>query len=661
VLKHWRNILICLVLVLGTAALYYPAAGFKFADSDDRDYVIENYRINSGWSLSGVAWSFQAGYACNWHPLTWMSHMLDCQWYGLNPGGHHVTNIVLHVLNGVLVFLILRRMTAAPWRSGMVAALFAWHPMHVESVAWIAERKDLLSTFLWLLTLGAYLRYTENLKFQISNFKFYYIAALLFFALAIMAKPMVVTLPCLLLLLDWWPLRRWRGGGGQETATSGRTWPQLALEKVPFFLLSAYCCALTIIAQGRGGAINPLESVSVHFRMYNIVMSYWRYIGKLLVPVNMAAIYPIAPEHRSVLLAAIAGLSLLAVSAAAIMLRDKRPYWCVGWFWYLGTLVPVIGLIQVGAQTMADRYTYVPSLGLFILLCWTVYDWAINWRCGRLVAALAAVVTLGACACATARQLQYWENGETLWTHAIAVTKDNYIACEAYEEYLAENGRWDEARAQGRKALDILNDFSPAQLWLGIILFNEGKFDEAVREITPTLKDGWNVARGEEYLGKIALERNLPAEAGAAFSKELEFNPALPAGHCGLGQALARQGKLEAARKEFQEALHLLPDYPEALNSLAWMLASNPHANIQDGNDAVKLATRACQLTRYQQSPEIQTLAVAYAAAERFDVAVAAAQKAHDLAVAQRRNHVAAQCLEMEELFRSHRPYRATP
>jgi tetratricopeptide (TPR) repeat protein len=650
--------LICLVLVLGTAALYFQATGFKFADSDDRDYVVENYRINSGWSLSGMAWSFQAGYAANWHPLTWMSHMLDCQLYGLNPGGHHATNIVLHILNAVLVFLILQRMTGAPWRSGMVAALFAWHPMHVESIAWIAERKDVLSTFLWLLTLGAYGLYVENRQAQRPDFKFYYLAALLLYALALMSKPMVVTLPCLMLLLDWWPLRRWPGSGGKETAQSALAWLRLAMEKIPFFLLSACCCALTVIAQRRGGAIQTMGTVPLHFRMYNTVMSYWRYIGKLLVPRNMAALYPIGWDHRSILLYAVAIFALLAVSTAAINLRYKRPYWFVGWLWYLGALVPVIGLIQVGGQNMADRYTYVPSLGLFILLIWTVSDWAKSQRHGRLVLAVAATVILGACAFLTARQLRYWKNGETLWSHAIAVTKDNYVAHEAYAEYLVENHRWDEARSECRRALDSWQGFGAAHLWLGIILYGEGKFDEAKREITPSLKDRWDVERGEQYLGKIALEQNLPAEAEAAFQKELEFNPALPSGHCGLGQALARQGKLEAARKEFEEALHLLPDYPEALNSLAWLLASHPRAGIQDGNDAVKLATLACQLTLYQQPPELETLAAAYAAAGRFDEANATAQKAHDLALAQGHNKLASQCLEMQELFRSHRPYR---
>jgi len=656
--KFWRTILICFVLVLGTAALYYPAGGFKFAEVDDRDYVVENYRINSGWTLSGLAWSFQAGYAANWHPLTWMSHMVDCQLYGLNPGRHHVTNIVLHVLNAVLVFLILQRMTGAPWRSAMVAALFAWHPMHVESVAWIAERKDVLSTFFWLLTIGAYVRFAEYRQSRNEKFKFYYVAALILFSLALMSKPMVVTLPCLLLLLDWWPLRRWPGSGGNETAQSGLPWRWLIMEKIPFFLLSALGCALTVVAQGRGGAIVPLNTVSLHYRVINILMSYWRYIGKLLAPVNLAQIYPIGSDYRPVLLAAMAGFSLFAVTDAVIRGRHRRPYWFVGWLWYLVTLVPVIGLIQVGAQTMADRYSYVPFLGLFILLCWTASDWAMGGRCGRPILAVAATVTLGACACLTAWQLRYWKDGETLYTHAISVTKNNYIAHEAYAEYLAENHRWDEARTECRRALDLWPDFGSAHLWLGIILYNEGKFDEAKREISHSLQDRWDVERAQQYLGKIALEQNLPVQAEAAFSKELAFNPARPDAHCGLAQALAHQGKLEAARREFQEALHLHPDYPEVLNSLAWMLATNPRAGRQEGADAVKLAKRACQLTLYQESPEIETLAAAYAAAERFDEATTTAQKAHDLAAAQGRNHEAERCLEMEELFRSHRPYQ---
>ena len=250
------------------------------------------------------------------------------------------------------------------------------------------------------------------------------------------------------------------------------------------------------------------------------------------------------------------------------------------------------------------------------------------------------------------------EGSATLFTHAIAVTKDNYIAHEEYEEYLVENHRWDEARAQCRRALDIWPDFGAAHLWLGIILYHDGKFDEAKREITSSLKDRWNVERGEEYLGKIALEQDLPAEAEVAFSKELEFNPALPAGRCGLGPSLGPAGKSGGGSQGIKKALHLLPDYPEALNSLAWMLASHPQADTQDGNDAVNLAARASQLTLYQQAPEIETLAAAYAAAGRFDEAVATAQRAYDLAVAQGRKHLAAQCLEMHELFRSHRPYR---
>jgi Tfp pilus assembly protein PilF len=434
------------------------------------------------------------------------------------------------------------------------------------------------------------------------------------------------------------------------------------MEKIPFLFLSALGCALTVMAQRRGGVIASIQMVSLHFRINNVLMSYCRYIGKLLAPVNLAQIYLIGTDYQSALLTGVASISLFAVSEAVIQRRHKRPYWFVGWLWYLGTLVPVIGLIQVGAQSMADRYSYVPSLGLFILVCWTASDWALSRRYGRLVLGLAAAVSLGACACLTARQLQYWKDGETLFTRAISVTKNNYVAHEAYAEFLAENQRWDEARAECRRALDLWPGLGAAHLWLGIILYHEGKLDEAKREITPSLKDRWDVERGEQYLGYIALEQNLPAVAEQAFAKELEFNPALPAGRCGLGQALARQGKLEAARKEFEVALHLLPDYAEALNSLAWMLATSPGAGREEGLQAVKLATRACQLTLYQQSPEIETLAAACAAAGRFDEAISTAQTAHDLAVVQGRKLVAQRCLEMQALFRSHRPYQvATP
>lgn len=561
-----RTILICLALALLTAVLYLPALGFKYAESDDRDYIVDNYRINHGWSLSGLGWCFQAGYSCNWHPVTWMSHMLDCQLYGTNPAGHHGTNILFHAFNAVLVFLVLQYLTSAPWRSAMAAALFAWHPLHVESVAWIAERKDVLSTFLWLLTIWSYAGYAKKLQSQKPGSIGCYSASVLFFALAIMAKPMVITLPALLFLLDWWPLRRFQ---------SGASFKRLCLEKVPFFLLSAYCSAITFVAQNRGGAVNTMSDAPLHFRMYNVVMSYWRYIGKLILPINLCQLYPINPGHRSILLAAFAAFALAGISGIVFLLRDSKPHWFVGWFWYVGTLVPVIGLVQVGAQTMADRYSYVPALGLFIAVGWTISDWAMGKRSRQIILAVVATITLTACMATTAHQLQYWKDGEALYLRALAVTKDNYIAHEGYAEFLVEHGRWNEAWRECQEALQIWPEFNVIHLWQGIILYHQGKLDQSEQEIRLSLTDPWNVVGGEEYLGRIFLKKNRPADAEQAFEKELSSNPALPWAHRNLAKALLAQGKTEQARLEFGEALNLDPDDIEARSNLQKLIRSN--------------------------------------------------------------------------------------
>jgi Tfp pilus assembly protein PilF len=552
------NLLICLVIGFGTAALYFPAAGFKFADSDDLQYIVENYRINSGFSLAGVTWCFHAGYAANWHPLTWLSHMLDCQLFGLNPGGHHVTNVLFHVANSVLFFLLLQQMTAATWRSAMVAALFAWHPIHVESVAWIAERKDVLSTFFWLLTLIAYVRYADNLRTQISSYKSYYALSLTLFALALMSKPMVVTLPFLLLLLDWWPLRRLQSSEIQ----------QRIIEKIPFFVLAACCCVLTVVSQAKGGAIQSLDQVPLHFRTYNTVVSYWRYLGKLAVPVNLAAIYPIGPGPRSIWFAAGAAFGLLIVSVVAIALRRTRPYLLVGWFWYLGTLVPVIGLVQVGGQTMADRYTYVPSVGIFILVCWAAHDCVKVWGKGREILGFVGISVLVLCVAATAKQLQYWRNGETLFVHAINVVPDNSIAHAEYAQYLVENSRFDEAKAECLKALSTSGRFDMPQLFLGMALYHEGLYDQARQHLRLAMRDRADAEKAGDYLGRIALVQNAPAEAEQDFRQTLALNPDFPNAYYGLGQALAREGKPQAAQSQFQHALSLRPDFPEARREL---------------------------------------------------------------------------------------------
>jgi hypothetical protein len=432
-----RTVFICLVLALGTALLYWPATSFDFIYFDDPLYVVTNPHLNHGWSWPGLAWCFQAGYAANWHPLTWMSHMLDCQWFGFKPAGPHAVNLLLHAANSVLLFLLLKRLTNTVWRSAMVAALFAWHPMHVESVAWIAERKDVLSTLFWLLTIWAYCNYAKKGGFA------RYFATLLLFIFGLMAKPMVVTLPFVLLLLDWWPLARFQSK--TETALKSRRF--IWLEKLPFLLLAVASCVLTIIAQQRGGAISSFARVPMMERLINSSVDYLRYAAKLFWPVDLSVIYPLLGGWEKWELAATA-IFIIVISVVAVVFLRTRPYWMVGWLWFLGTLVPVIGLVQVGSQSMADRYTYIPSIGLFILVSWGVYDFTRTRRFHQMGLGVAALAVLAACVLLTEKQLRFWKNSGTLFRHALVVDPNNYLVHTYYGAWLREQHQLEQARLE---------------------------------------------------------------------------------------------------------------------------------------------------------------------------------------------------------------------
>ncbi len=350
---------ICLLLALVTALLYWPITSHDFVSFDDQEYITENPHVTPGLTWDGIAWAMSAGYASNWHPLTWISHMADCSLYGLHPGGHHLTNLLLHVANTVLLFLLLYQLTGAVWRSACVAALFAWHPVHVESVAWASERKDVLSTLFWILTLIAY----SHFKSQISNLRsrqMWYFAALIFFALGLMCKPMLVTLPFVLLLLDFWPL---------QAASPGhpRAWPRLLVEKIPFFLLAGIASVVTYLVQKHGGAVSSLEVAPLSSRLANALVAYLRYVGKSIWPAHLAAMYPYV-KHWPALWVITAAVLVAGLSILFLLRARTSPWLIVGWLWFLGTLVPTIGLVQVGAQSMADRYTYIPGIGLFLLL-----------------------------------------------------------------------------------------------------------------------------------------------------------------------------------------------------------------------------------------------------------------------------------------------------
>jgi tetratricopeptide (TPR) repeat protein len=747
--EQLRTWLVCIGLAVVTALLYAPVLRFQFVDFDDFEYIVNNFQIRH-FNWQSLAWAWQTTYACNWHPLTWMSHTLDCQWFGTWAGGHHATSVVFHILNSLLLFIILRRMTGAFWRSAMVAALFAWHPLHVESVAWVAERKDVLSTFFWMLTIWAYIRYVEMGKAESRKQKFFYALSLVFFALGLMAKPMLVTLPFVLLLLDWWPLRRMKKGSpnpnlnrnlNPQSAIRSSTSSQPALslpkgnpqsshgdstelaevstdsrpavsppgilrlliEKAPFLFLSAVSCLVTIYAQQRSGAIQSLENLSMSLRLGNSLVAYYQYIAKLIWPENLSVIYFFSnnlPPWKPVA----AGLFLVAVSAFAARSWRTRPYFIMGWLFFLGTLVPVIGLIQVGSQAFADRYSYVPSIGFFIILCWGAHDIGLALRWHPAILGATAWVALCSCVVAASRQIGFWQDSGTLFRHAIAVDPDNPIAHANYAAYLCDNLKLKQSVEECNKTLQLMPIDAMAHHTLGKIYYLQTNFDAAVPELNAALKLNLYDCLPHLLLGRIANIQHDPAEAANHASIILAADPANPEAHCILGEALAAQGKLNDACAHFTESLRLVPDYPEAqfqlaialaklgntagaiahyrlankvppaapdsvvMNNLAWILAAGPSPELRDGAAAVKLAERACELDHNQQPIFIGTLAAAYAEAGRFDEAVAAARQAHDVALERAekaRNpaeektakDLAARNLELLEIYSSHRAF----
>ena len=478
------KILISLFLILTTLVLFWPLGNYEFINFDDGEYVYGNPQVKAGLTLKGMIWAFTTTQTGNWHPLTWLSHMVDCEFYGLSSGGHHLTNVLIHIASTLLLFLVLERMTRALWRSSLVAALFALHPLHVESVAWVAERKDVLSTFFWMLTLWTYVRYAERPKLN------RYLAVLLSFVLGLLSKAMLVTLPCVMLLLDYWPLERFQFGGPRGDGnragrkSMNRDDPRafshrFVLEKVPFFALSAVSSVVTFLAQQSVGAVRPLEWFPLGPRIANALVSYLSYIGKMIWPHPLAILYPY-PGILSLWQVVGAGLVLVCVSVWAVRASRKHPYLGVGWLWYLGTLVPVIGLVQVGVQATADRYTYVPLIGLFIMIAWGVPDILAGWRYRKTVLAISAGVLLSILMPVTRLQIQKWHDPITIFTHTLKVTTRNYLIHNNLGVALADRGKNQEAMAHYTEALRINPNYAEAYNNLGNALARQGKKPEAI-------------------------------------------------------------------------------------------------------------------------------------------------------------------------------------
>ena len=729
-------------LGLVTLCLYLPALHHGFVEYDDQQYVTENPRVQAGLTWTGFVWAF-GFHAGNWHPLAWVSHMLDCQLYGARAGGHHLTNVLLHVASTLLLFSVLNRMTDATWRSAAVAALFAWHPLHVESVAWVSERKDVLCGFFWMLTLWLYVRYAARPSTA------RYLLALGSFVLCLMAKPMGVTLPFVLLLLDYWPLKRFTICDLRFTIF------RLVREKIPFLILSLAACVLTLRAQEI--SIVSTAGLTVSQRIVHVLAAYNHYLTAMFVPGHLAVYYPYQ-IHLPTLTIVCAAIVLGLATLLAIKNSRRRPYIAVGWLWYLGTLVPVIGLVQVGDQAWADRYTYLPLVGLFVAMVW----FTVEIIQSRIVLQSLSVIAAAALITATSVQLGYWKDTRTLFEHANQVTPNNYMAITVLGSLLAREHKYDEAMAYYRTALRyqptfpeahfFLGDaydeqgkldeaiaeyqkalwFKPTQeqthIFMGIALAKQKKYDEAMAHYNAALKLNPDSAVAQNNLARILHTQGKLDEAVEHYQAALEIDPKLALAHNNLGILLIQKGNLvegiqhlrdalrlkpgntetefnlasalnqqgqwseaaglfaetmaahlndpnahyefavalahlkrtREAMSQYASALLIRPDYPDALDGLAWILSTDANPDFRNGTEAVKMAARACELTSRQDPMKLKTLAAAYAESGKFEQAIGALEAARDLAAAANRPTLEDECRLMLEQFQKSEPWRGS-
>ncbi len=751
---RWRVPAVCLFLAAAVWLVFGQTLHHGFVNFDDDEYVYNNAHVAHGLTRQGIVWAFTTASSAYWHPLTWLSYMLDCQLWGLHAGGHHLTSVLLHTANAVLLFLVLWRMTGlrgnnlprssssssqpgtggktavesasarqagALWGSALVAALFAIHPLDVESVAWMSERKNVLSTFFWLLTMGAYAGYVARPGWR------RYTLVLFCFTLGLMSKPMLVTLPFVLLLLDYWPLQRISITSADEDkhlTLPVRRAAGLALEKVPLLLLAAVSSVLTFLGQKNLHSVTSLKESPLGMRLARIPVNYAEYLRDIFWPKNLTILYPYSLTLSSVTVALCVVL-LVGITVLVFWAVKSKPYLAVGWFWFLGTFVPVIGLVQVGNTPVADRFTYVPQIGLYLMLVWAVGDWTISWRYRRLVLGAGASVVLVALMAGAWKQTTYWRDGESLWTHQLACDPGNVHAHGNLGNILIQEGRVDEGMAHYQQALQIRPDDAEIQNNLGNALLQRGEVDEAIAH----LQKAWEIKPGDaeinNNLGNALLQKGEADEAIVHYRKALQIQPGSAEIHnslanallqkgavdeaitqyqealrikpdyvdadnnlgsalfqkgnvdeaiiyyrkalqikpddaeaChNLGCALARRGSVDEAMRQYQKALQIKPEYPDAQIDLAWLLATASQASLRNGNKALELAQQANQLTGGENPTALYTLAAACAEAGQFGDAVCNAQKAMDLAQAAGQQSLAAQINGELKLYEAGLPY----
>ena len=706
-----RPAFLCLLLGIVTLLVYQPLFHAQFIGYDDPQVVFENPNVIHGLTFQGIGWAFTHSQLGHWDPLTTISHLVDCQFFGLKAGYHHLTNVLLHCTVVILLFIVLLQMTDALWRSAFVAALFALHPLRVESVAWVTERKDVLSGVFFMLTLWAYARYVREGE---SRRVVRYVMVMLFFALGLMSKSMLLTLPFVLLLLDYWPLHRM-----ESFATALR----LFLEKIPLLILSAAAGVAQIFADRE--YIVPTGVLSLPVRIANAVFAYIAYIGKMICPIRLAVIYPYN-LHPSLVQVGATALSLFLITIYVIVLARRLPWLATGWLWFLGMLVPVIGIVQSGALAMADRYTYLPMIGLFIVIAWGVNGIFNRAAVPRQARWLCAVAVLAGFASITRMQLPYWRDTVTLFEQAVANTTDNDVAHtvlgialanqqrhdEAIEHYgaalkiqprspkawnnlglslvathrleegiiaysralhlepaypeahnnlataLAQSGKIEEAIREYNESLRLSPNDSGTENNLAIILGRAGRPDEAADHFSKAIRLDPQAAGTRFNLGNLYMNHGRPDDALAQYSEAIRLRSGFVEAHCNAALILQSEGKIAEAVRHYETALRMKPDHVPAMNSLAWIYATSGDPSFQNGAEAVRLAEEACKRTGYREGDELDTLAAAYAAAGRFPDAVRVANQALEIAKSSGQSQMAQFIQNRIKLYDSGHPYR---
>jgi tetratricopeptide (TPR) repeat protein len=665
--SHGITLVIYLFLAAISLVVFSQTVRYDFVNFDDDLYVYNTPAIQSGLTIKGVGAAFTSPHARNWHPLTTISHMLDCQLYGLNAGGHHATNIILHTIAVLLLFHVLRQLTGAVWKGAIVAVLFAVHPLHVESVAWVSERKDVLSAVFFFLMLRAYGRYVRVRSIT------RYLGVAVLFAAGLMSKPMLVTAPIVLLLLDYWPLHRFEQSSSTEKTKASKPGNQtrvmrlLFLEKIPLLILSAGAGVITFVLQKRAtGAIPPLPFL---WRVQNAFASYVIYAWKTLWPTNLAVFYPHPNDTLALWEVIFAIVLLVAITAAAIVFRRQRPYLLTGWFWYLVMLVPVIGIVQVGEQGHADRYTYLSNIGLFVVLVWFAAEMVTvrKSRTRLAITSVVAVLIILALTWAAFTQASYWRNSETLWTHALAVTSDNDVAHNNLGYLCVDRGELDKAISHFESAARIRSgkrdahyDLGSAfvQMNLADALARKGRSDEAMVHYEEAIRLQPDYADAYYNRGNVLFTKGRIDEAIADWEKTLQIQPNDADAHTGLGNALLRKGSLQEAISHYERALALAPEDPHSRNNVAWVLVTASDASIRDGARAVGFAQEAVQLSGGREPRFLRTLAAAYAESGRFSEALAVAQQAVMIATMQGKTDMANRLKKDLVLYRGRLPLR---